>query len=98
MESNRIVNEKKRINNKHLENMEERANRYKCHQISAESQIKLQLVMNFPGLLPTSGRLSSLYMPLQLLGIYLKIKIGKYCLILYEHVISLYVVLFPNRD
>ena len=22
----------------------------------------------------------------------------KYCLILYEHVISLYVVLFPNRD
>src|SRR5205085_11489122 len=42
--------------------------------------------MDFPGLLPTSGRLSSLYIPLQLLGTYLKMKIEKYCLILYEHV------------
>src|SRR5207248_7760002 len=33
-----------------------------------ESQIKLQPVMDFLGLLPTSGRLSSLYMLLQLLG------------------------------
>src|SRR5256714_8204403 len=47
-------------------------------------------VMDFPGLLPTSRRLSSLYIPLQLLGTYLKMKIKKYGLILYEHVISLY--------
>jgi len=52
--------------------------------------------MDFPGLLPTNGRLSSLYMLLQLLGTYLKMTTEKYCLILYERVISLYVRMTPQ--
>ena len=46
--------------------------------------------MDFPALLPTNGRLLSLYMLLQLLGTYLKMTIEKYCLILYERVISIF--------
>src|SRR5256885_16817861 len=54
--------------------------------------------MDFLGLLPTSGRLSSLYMPLQLLGTYLKMKIEKYCFILYEHVISFLVCYIISKS
>ena len=78
--------------------MQERANKIKVPSDIGRIPNKIATGDGFSGLLPTSGRLSFLYMPLQLLGTYLKMKIEKYCLILYEHVISLYVVLFPNRD
>src|SRR5207237_5389367 len=84
----RLWIEENRLITKHLEIMQEQANK-----IKVPTNISRIL-----GLLPTSGRLSSLYILLQLLGTYLKMKIEKYCLILYKHVISLYVVLFSNRD
>ena len=90
--------EENQLTIKHLEIMQERANKIKVLSDIGRIPNKIATGDGFLGLLPTSGRLSSLYMPLQLLGTYLKMRIEKYYLILYERVISLYVVLFPNRD
>src|SRR6266511_2885058 len=91
----RLWIEENRLTTKHLEIMQEWANKIKVPSDIGRIPNK---IATGDGLLPTSGRLSSLYMLLQLLGTYLKMRIEKYYLILYERVISLYVVLFSNRD
>src|SRR5438445_10740026 len=94
----RLWIEENRLITKHLEIMQERANKIKVLLDIGRILNKIATSDGFLGLLPTNGRLSSLYMLLQLFGTYLKMTIEKYYLILYERVISLYVVLFPNRD
>src|SRR6185437_9547310 len=90
--------EENRLTTKHLEIMQEQANKIKVPSDIGRIPNKITTDDGFSGLLSTSERLSSLYISLQLLGTYLKMMIEKYCLILYEHVIFLYVVLFPNRN
>src|SRR5436853_5260773 len=93
----RLWIEENRLTTKHLEIMQEWANKIKVPSDIGRIPNKIATGDVFSGF-TASGRLSSLYMLLQLLGIYLKMRIEKYYLILYERVISLYVVLFPNRD
>src|SRR5213593_2223924 len=94
----RLWIEENRLTTKHLEIMQEQANKIKVPSDIGRIPNKIATGDGFSGFTVDQWKTFILYMPLQLLGTYLKMKIEKYCLILYEHVISLYVVLFPNRD
>ena len=92
--------EENRLTMKHLEIMQEQANKIKVPSDIGRIPNKIATGDGFSGFIADQWKtfIFIYCMLLQLLGTYLKMKIEKYCLILYEHVISLYVLLFPNRD
>src|SRR5438270_1173531 len=86
----RLWIEENQLTTKHLEIMQERANKIKVPSDISRIPNKIAIGDGFSDFTTDQW---TLYMLLQLLGIYLKMTIEKYYLILYERVIFLYVVL-----
>ena len=78
--------------------MQERANKIKVPSDISRIPNKIATGDGFSGVTADQWKTFIFIYAITITWDLLKDEDRKYCLILYEHVISLYVVLFPNRD